>query len=236
VLDGEWMFTTMLPGRSLHGWGMGDAEIDDAAVRHDLGAALAAIHAVTGDRYGYDGGGRTTGANWRVVFAEMVEDLLRDAATWAVELPVSVGRIRNAIERHADLLELVRRPALLHFDTWDGNVLATPDDAGHLRLTGLVDGERYLYGDPLMDFVSAALFRRLEDEPGHPFLLGYAEASGVPPSLDVSERRRLTLYRLHLYLLMIVEMPSRGMTRENESGRHEFLGPLLDEQLHELES
>ena len=52
------------------------------------------------------------------------------------------------------------RPALLHFDLWDGNVLGGPDG-----LTGLVDGERWLFGDPLMDIVSPALRRRIEREP-----------------------------------------------------------------------
>ncbi len=42
------------------------------------------------------------------------------------------------------------------------------------------------------------------------------------------------LYRLHLYLLMIVEMPSRGMLREEDSDRYDRLAALLDEQLTEL--
>jgi hypothetical protein len=84
-------------------------------------------------------------------------------------------------------------------------------------LAGLVDGERFLFGDPLLDFVSPALFRRIEEEPEHPFVLGYAAASGRPAAFTAGERRRLELYRLHLYLLMTVEMPSRGMTRENET-------------------
>jgi hypothetical protein len=40
------------------------------------------------------------------------------------------------------------RPALLHFDLWDGNVPAA-------------DGP-----DPLLDLVSSAPFRRIEVEPG----------------------------------------------------------------------
>ncbi|GIJ37817.1 hypothetical protein [Micromonospora andamanensis] len=41
-------------------------------------------------------------------------------------------------------------------------------------MCGLVDGERFLYGDPLLDLVSPLLFRGAEDEPRHPFLRGYA--------------------------------------------------------------
>jgi aminoglycoside phosphotransferase (APT) family kinase protein len=128
----------------------------------------------------------------------------------------------------------VDRPALLHFDGWDGNVLCARDDHGAPRMTGLVDGERHLYGDPLMDLVSPLLFRRIENEPRHPFLLGYAGARRPPLVLDEAVRRRLTLYRRHLYLLRTVEMPSRNITREARPDRYARLAILLDEQLTEL--
>jgi aminoglycoside phosphotransferase (APT) family kinase protein len=233
TLDGDWMFTTLLPGRSLSELAKVEARVDDAAVRQDLGAALASIHRITGDRYGYDGD-RVSGHRWRTVFSAMVDDLLAEAAVWGVELPTPPARIRSLLDRYGGPLDLVDRPRLVHFDGWDGNVLAAPDTNGTFRLTGLVDGERCLYGDPLMDFVSPALFRRLEDEPQHPFLRGYTGADGRPLSLDVAARRRLTLYRLHLYLLMTVEMPSRGLTGQTAPGRHERLVDLLDQQLSDL--
>ncbi|MEK8105646.1 phosphotransferase [Micromonospora sp. M12] len=145
-------------------------------------------------------------------------------------------RLRALVRRHADVLDEVRRPALLHFDCWDGNVLAAPDPDGRLRLCGLVDGERFLYGDPLLDLVSPLLFRRIEDEPAHPLLHGYRAAAAEPLVLDASARRRLGLYRLHLYLLMTVEMPSRGMTALTHPGRHARLAVLLDEEIAALGS
>lgn len=63
-----------------------------------------------------------------------------------------------------------------------------------------------------MDLVSPLLYRRAEDRPGHPFLRGYRDAVADPLVLDEAAQRRLGLYRLHLYLLMTVEMPSRGIT------------------------
>ncbi|MGC5030835.1 hypothetical protein [Micromonospora sp. DT229] len=135
---------------------------------------------------------------------------------------------------HTDLLDQVRRPALLHFDGWDGNVLAAPDTHGAYRMCGLVDGERFLYGDPMLDLVSPLLFRRAEDEPEHPFLHGYADAVGTPLVFDDRVRRRLALYRMHLHLLMTVEMPSRGITVDNDPGRHTLLAELLDRDLADL--
>ena len=231
---GEWLFTGLLPGRTLKEWSDGAQHLDDAPARRDFGAAIAALHRVTGDHYGYDGG-RASGATWREAFAAMLGDLLADAADWEVRLPVSPARIRELPERYAWVLDQVRRPALLHFDGWDGNVLAEPDQpGGALRLRGIVDGERFLFGDPLMDLVSPLLYRRAEDDPEHPFLRGYRAAAAEPLVFDEATLRKLSLYRLHLYLLMTVEMPSRGITRENHPDRIERLADLLDRELTEL--
>jgi aminoglycoside phosphotransferase (APT) family kinase protein len=233
VLDGDWLFTSHLPGIALPEQRAADSTVDDAAVRRDLGRAVARLHAVQGTRYGYPGG-RPHGDTWRAAFGSMVDALLADAVDWRVPLPEAPSRIRELVAGNAQALAAVDRPALLHFDLWDGNVLAAPDATGRLRLTGLVDGERYLFGDPLMDLVSPVLFRRIEDEPDHPFLHGYAEAVGAPVRFDAAARRRLALYRMHLYLLMTVEMPSRGMTSRARPERHRLLQRLLGAELAEL--
>ncbi|WP_410808918.1 phosphotransferase family protein [Micromonospora sp. 067-2] len=230
---GEWLLTGMLPGGSLRELAQAGATVDDGPARYDLGVALAALHRVTGDQFGYDDD-RSSGSTWRVAFTAMLDALLDDAADWVVRLPVTPDRLRALVGRHADALDEVRRPALLHVDCWDGNVLAALDPEGRPRLTGLVDGERFLYGDPLLDLVSPLLYGRIEDEPEHPLLRGYRTAAVEPLVLDGPARRRLGLYRLHLYLLMTVEMPSRGMTARSHPGRHARLAALLGEELDTL--
>jgi aminoglycoside phosphotransferase (APT) family kinase protein len=203
----NWLITTYLPGRPLTELG------DGAPVRAELGAAVARIHEVTGPHFGYTGD-RPAAGDWPAAYTAMIDSLLADAAAWDVPLP-SLARLT------VTPLSVVRRPVLLHFDLWDGNVLG----AGG-RLTGLVDGERFLYGDPLLDLVSPALFHRIEEEPDHPFLRGY------PVAFDDGARARLTLYRIHLYLLMLAEGPSRGIPVGSE--RHDFLTGLLSEELSRL--
>ncbi|BCJ39035.1 phosphotransferase [Actinocatenispora thailandica] len=204
----DWIITTLLPGRPL-------AETDSPRARTELGAAVAAVHEISGPYFGYTGG-RPSAPDWPAAFTGIVAALRADAAAWNVPLPPLDG----VVERHRDVLAAATRPALLHFDLWDGNVLVSPSGG----LAGLVDGERHLYGDPLLDLVSPALFRRIEDEPDHPFLRGYR-----PGPFDAAARIRLSLYRLHLYVLMITEGPSRGIARAD--GRHDRLTDLLNAEL-----
>jgi hypothetical protein len=232
--EGEWMLTELLPGVTLASLGAGTVADPAVApgVREAVGAALARIHTVSAPDgvFGYDGA-RVRGATWGVAFAGIIASLLADAERWDVRLPVDGAQIMGLIARAHGVLDEVRRPALVHFDLWDGNVLCSPGaDGGQPVLTGLVDGERYLFGDPLVDFVSPALFRRIEDEPGHPFLRGY----GHGPGFSGPELLRLALYRMHLYLLMVVEMPSRGRGGPEHAERAEWLGGLLLEAVRDV--
>jgi len=206
-----WVVASMLPGTPL-------AERDSPRAREQLGAALRTVHAITGPRYGYTGD-RPSAADWPTAFAAMIDDIEADAADWNVPLPP----LAAVVAQYRDVLAAVDRPALLHFDLWDGNVLAGPDGA----LTGLVDGERYLFGDPLLDFVSPALLHRIEDQPDHPFLAGYR-----PDPFDPSARIRLALWCIHLYAIMIAEGPSRGIATAD--GRHDHLTALLTQELADL--
>jgi aminoglycoside phosphotransferase (APT) family kinase protein len=216
----DWLATAWLPGTPL-------AELrgrpEETAVRRQLGAAVARLHRVGGARFGYPG--RRTDATWRGAFLGIVADLLADACELRVALPAPPDRIAALIERASPALDAVRTPVLVHFDLWDGNVLA---DAG--RLTGLVDGERFLYGDPLVDFVSPALYGRIEEVPGHPFVAGYG--GGV--DFDAAARRRLSLYRAHLYLIMNVEPVTRGLDGPEHAARRDRLAALLDAELSDL--
>ncbi|WP_246002093.1 aminoglycoside phosphotransferase family protein [Allorhizocola rhizosphaerae] len=209
----DWIFVTLLPGVPL---GFGEPA---PTVRSELGAAVARVHTVTGERFGYPGD-RPHATDWPTAFAAMVEAMLADAVDWDVSLPVAPQRVREVVSSRAALLKEVTTPVLVHFDLWDGNVL---HDNG--RLTGMVDGERYLYGDPLFDFVSPALFQRIEDVPDHPFVRGYGPGIELDPE-------RLSLYRMYLYLLMVTEVPSRCIT---DPARIDFLRDNLAREVSFLD-
>ena len=236
VLDGDWLLTTLLPGTSLPTWQAAHPRGDAGPARGELGAAVAGLGVITAPRFGY-AGSRPGGSTWPAAFTAIIEDLLADAGRWQVALPGGAGRLRALIARAQGVLAEVEVARLVHVDLWDGNVLATTTGSASApvaRLSGLVDGERHLFGDALVDLVSPALFTRIEDQPGHPFLAGWARALERPATFSASEEVRLGLYRVHLYLLMLVEMPSRGAGGDHQ--RREMLTDLLDDEITRVDA
>lgn len=218
ALPGGYLVMSEIPGVS---WDRAELPgADRARLRRELGGHVAALHTVTGPAFGYPGEGPgPLAATWREAFAAMAAAILADAAEHAAPLPLPPAEIGAAFTEHAGLLDAVERPALVHFDLWDGNVLVHDG-----RVSGLIDGERMFWGDPLADFASLALFCDIEAD--EDFLAGYAEAGGTV-HFGPNERARLALYRAYLYLLMLVESIPRGYPEEDAEGMREFVGPHL---------
>lgn len=132
------------------------------------------------------------------------------------------------------VLDDVTRPALVHFDLWQGNILVA-GEPGARRIGGIIDGERMFWGDPAADFVSLALFGDMEEDKD--FLAGYGEsAPGGPVEFDASLRLRLALYRAYLYLIMLVETVPREADAEQLAWTWNEVAPRLEVALDEVES
>jgi aminoglycoside phosphotransferase (APT) family kinase protein len=232
LIGRDYVFLELLEGESLASAGPRLSTVDTAGVRRELGAAVGRLHAATGDGYGYPlRDSRTWRSTWREAFLAMVGDILADAARLGTELPEPPAAIGARIARHAAALDAVDRPALVHFDLWDGNVFLRPTLDGW-RLTGMIDGERAFFGDPYAEFVSIALFRDIRQLPE--VLDGYAEATGRRVEFTEEVRVRIALYTCYLYLIMATEGPTRGFDPvSHEPIRRRVVG-LLAAQLEAL--
>jgi aminoglycoside phosphotransferase (APT) family kinase protein len=205
---GQMLLVSELPGAPWYGSGL--AATDRGGLRSDLGRMVASLHGITGPSFGYPS--ESTGpltSSWAEAFEAMIDAVLADAVHFQVDLPVDPRRIRDALATCSKDLATVEVPSLVHFDLWDGNVLL--DLAGTPRISGIIDGERAMWGDPVMDFASAALFGEIRDD--EDFIRGY-ESAGLTMPLDESARRRLLLYRAYLGLIMAVEPIPRGYPKE----------------------
>jgi aminoglycoside phosphotransferase (APT) family kinase protein len=232
----DYAFLTRVPGVSFHSVRDTMTETEKAGVRRQVATAATALNRVTGPAFGYPlRGSRTWQPTWRASFGAMVDDLLADATRLGTRLPAPPERIGAAMRRHADVLDDVTRPALVHFDLWDGNVFVSPDGGGW-RVEGLIDGERAFYGDPVAELVSLALFRSLDADTLGPFMGGGPEGlgGGSLAELDGRGQRRLDLYTTYLYVIMAIEGATRGWSGPERRQFEDWLYGLLDEHLGRL--
>ncbi|WP_237047811.1 aminoglycoside phosphotransferase family protein [Lentzea guizhouensis] len=185
-VDADVLVTTLLPGTPL----AGRSDVDRTSIRRQLAQATRTLHTVEGEAFGYPQLGLHD--TWSQAFIGMVDAVRADAERFNVTLP------NIPVEQHKTLFDEIRKPVLVHFDLWDGNVLA--DHA----LTGLIDGERAFWGDPVAEFVSPALFTDIDDE----FLTAYGT------ELTDADRVRLAAYQAYLYAIMLTEQVPRNNTDE----------------------
>ena len=193
LIDTDYLLMAELPGQN---WYAQRDQLDQEPLRRELGEIIAALHTVTGNGFGYPQD--PPASTWREAFTGMVGALLADAQRFSSALPRSVAEIKDLFAANENVLDDVSTPVLVHFDLWPGNILV---ESG--RITGLVDGERAFWGDPLAEMVSLALFGDIEKDPV--FLAGYG---GI--AFDTSARLRLAMYRAYLYLIMLIEGTPRG--------------------------
>ncbi|MER7457484.1 aminoglycoside phosphotransferase family protein [Micromonospora sp. NPDC126480] len=202
-VDAGYLIVDRLRGESLNTAKEAMSPAQLVAVRHEIGGWAARLNAVTGELFGYPRrDGRTRSASWRTSFLAIIDDILADAVAYDRRLPAPAETIGRLIHRHADLLDEVTRPALVHFDLWDGNIFVRPDGNG-FAIDGFIDGERAFYGDPIAELVSLANFVDPTEVPG--LLPGYLGRD----DLTDAERDRLRLYQIYLDLILLTEDATR---------------------------
>lgn len=167
-----------------------------AAFQESLGRGLAAIHRVSRERYGFDGGDNYIGstpqpnpdeADWITFFREhrlrFQVDLLHERGRLSAGLGSAMDRLYPRLEGLLGLPS--ERPALLHGDLWTGNAMAGPGGEAVIY-----DPAAY-YGCREADLAMAELFGSF----GPGFRAAYQEAFPLEPGY--SERRDLyNLYHL----------------------------------------
>ncbi|MFE1319862.1 phosphotransferase family protein [Kitasatospora phosalacinea] len=225
----EWLLLSYLEGTTWDSLREQLSAADRAGLRRSLGAWAAGVARATGERYGYPQPEPGLSADsWPAAFAAMFGALLADAGRYGVDLPAPVEELRALPERFAAALAEVRRPALVHFDAWEGNLLLTPGADGGWELTGVIDGERAFFGDPLAELVGLDPLGAAELDGD--FVAGYRS---VDPSFAVDDagRARLALYRTYLALIMRVESVPRAYTGDFAAWVETWSAERVTEQL-----
>jgi aminoglycoside phosphotransferase (APT) family kinase protein len=148
LLDRDYLLMERLPGQPLIETGLTGAMLD--GVLEQVGAYLAQMHALVADRYGYLGPHQPMApqASWVEAFTVMWNKLLDDVVACGGYTQEEADALRRLLDVYRPHFERHVPASLLHMDVWSQNILV--DGAG--QVTGLVDLDRALWGDPEIEY------------------------------------------------------------------------------------
>ena len=192
LCDSDYFFMEKIDGDNLEHVKAGLPPETQTAIELRIGEIIREINTFTGAYFGYDGNPDLRADTWQEAFIKIVESVLEDAARKDVVFDYSYDELRAAVLKHARALGEITTPCLVHWDAWDPNFFVKGS-----RITGIIDFERALWAEPLME----AQFRPLSFGAGVTnSMRGYGRTS-----FTLAEEQRCHLYSLHLALVMNTE-------------------------------
>lgn len=224
LVSSEYFVMNCMSGQPYHQLKESMPAAERTMIEEQIGSYNRMLNEYRNDRYGYYFDEIGGSSSWKDAFYGMISGVLADGRDADVELPVSYSKMERVIEQRLGVLDEVKEPRLIHWDLWDGNVFVKDG-----VVSGIIDFERALWGDPLMEYY----FGRLGRTDG--FMHGY----GITKLTD-EEKQRRKLYDLYLDLILVIECVYRQYTdkrhiqwtAENLSGA---LSLLLSEESPDYE-
>jgi aminoglycoside phosphotransferase (APT) family kinase protein len=145
LIDRAYMLMERLPGCALSDVPHVSQRLYDG-VLEQVGDALRQMHALTARTYGYIGAHHPMEPEhtWWAAFRAMWNALLDDVQHAGGYSKEETDLMRRLLDAYRDRFSRPVQASLLHMDVWSQNILI--DEQG--KVTGLVDLDRALWGDP----------------------------------------------------------------------------------------
>jgi aminoglycoside phosphotransferase (APT) family kinase protein len=218
LIDFSFVLMTRLDGTPLRELEPNLNEAQLFSIYAEMGARLHEIHRIEIETFGYigtDGVWKCHATN-RAYMSFQFDKKLSEFHERGGDVVLG-KKLETAISTREDMLGGCTAACLCHFDFHSGNILAASKD-GVLGISGILDFESAIAGDPVMDIAKALYYFTPKDEPKRAGLLaGY----GALPRSDFSET--LDLYHLYCTLELwcwMAQIGSRdalpGLTNELE--------------------
>lgn len=191
TIDRDFLLMERLPGTPLSD----GPRCDTNRVLEQVGECMAQVHRLTAEAYGYLGEHRpmepqgTWAEAFLVMWCKLIDDIVATGHYDAAE----AKRLVALLEERLPLFDRPVAASLLHMDIWSQNLLV--DREG--RLSGIVDWDRALWGDPEIEF--AVLDYCGISRPA--FWLGYGRERDTSPEAQVRQVFYL-LYELQKYIVI----------------------------------
>ena len=219
LVDRDYLLMARLPGTPLSEAALSKLRVDRAL--EQVGVYLAQMHALVADRYGYLGNHRPMQPQptWSEAFTVMWNKLLDDVVACGGYTTEEADAMRRLLDVYRPHFEHGPPASLLHMDVWSQNILV--DDGG--RVTGLVDLDRALWGDPEIEY--AVLDYCGISEPA--FWRGYSRDRDTSFPAQIRARFYL-LYEVQKYIVIRIwrrNDPDQALQYKRQS--FELVRPLV---------
>lgn len=216
VCDRTYFFMEYLPGRSFSSCMEELSEAEKDSVFHRVGECTRQLNQITGKKFGYYGQPDRQGDTWYEVFKEMLSDAFDDAVRKQIAVPVAKEKMLALLEKDKTCFEEVTVPRFVHWDIWAGNVFVDKS-----KVTGIIDFERALWADELMEVG----FRTYEYNQN--FFEGYGKNG-----LTESETRRALWYDIFLFQIARLECDYR---QYDNRWAYDWSGEMIPKWVERLE-
>ncbi|NBJ92039.1 phosphotransferase family protein [Parablautia muri] len=216
ICNSPYFFMEMLPGASLSTRKDTLTEEQIRKIYMKTGQIINQVNQIHCPCFGYPAQQEFQGKEWFPTFQKMLKAGVDDADRGGVDLKIWTGDLWRLLEKDKAIFAEVTEPHLVHWDCWDGNIFVKDGE-----VTGIIDWERCLGADPLME----VNFRSYGDNMW--FLKGYGKEQ-----LTENEKRRALWYDIYLLILMSLECEYR---KYDTMDMYHWTTGLLQEQLHKLE-
>ena len=217
ICNAPYFFMKKLEGKSLSSQKPVLTEEQIRSINKEAGRLNKEINQITNDYFGYPKQSALQGKSWHDTFGAIINAAIQDAKKENIDLTISVRELKSLLETDQSIFEEVKIPCLVHWDLWAGNLFIENG-----KLTGIIDWERWLWGDFLME-VGFRSYSQSTD-----FLKGY----GIETFTE-NETRRILWYDLYLLMIVAQEHAYRGYETKDS---YYWATKLLRETFDKLKS
>lgn len=168
-------------------------------LHHQMGEAVRHIGEIKNHSFGIVNSGIEFDSLHGVVY-QLISNVVGDIVSAGGDLGMDREELLAKLRDDKPYFDEVTEPSLVHFDVWSNNIIVQDDE-----IVGILDWERALWGEPLME-------DRFRDYGMNPdYLEGFGQTEFTP-----SEQRRLTWYNVWINLAFMGERYTRGYVNEEQ--------------------
>lgn len=168
-------------------------EEEQQSIDYEIGSYLHRLNQIQGEKFGHFWMPELQWKDWFTAFYHLMENMAEDGKRVSIDIGISYEAILHRLKQHKEYFDEVKKPELIHFDSWDGNIFVKD---GHV--CGMIDWERALWAEGLME----DRFRY------HTRSASFLEGYGIQ-EMTKAQDIRCAWYDVYLYLIMMFEVTYR---------------------------